>query len=302
MASTSNASSGRAHRKRTREARSGDCTSAWKRTSTSPGSARRSGMDAFSTVFYSEGFAPRAPLHGRSRCSLVRSLGLSRLRWRRAAACGNTRTGTARSAASSPPRRPCDVRGSAPGSCRRSSRSARSRKRVSSISTDATCAMCIECSWPPTQRRRVVHDAPGVTATCVGNSRLPRLNRLARNTCGPGELPPLPPEEDDGPPPRARSQRATTRAPAHRRCICHDGHARDCRGAVTFAREPPAVKDFRPIGRSGDSANAKLASRRSGGSSCPTERPERRASAPQLPGRQSHQVLPAARQRRGPRS
>src|SRR2546422_327855 len=26
----------------------------------------------------------------------------------------------------------------------------------------------------------------GVTPTCVGNSRFPRLSRLARNTCGPG--------------------------------------------------------------------------------------------------------------------
>src|SRR5258706_14179094 len=31
----------------------------------------------------------------------------------------------------------------------------------------------------------------GVTPTCVGNSRLPRLRRLARKTCGPGIALPL---------------------------------------------------------------------------------------------------------------
>ena len=45
--STSKASSGRAQRKRRSAARSGDCTSAWKRASTSVGSARRPGIEVF---------------------------------------------------------------------------------------------------------------------------------------------------------------------------------------------------------------------------------------------------------------
>ena len=85
--STSKDSSGRAQRKRRIAARSGDCTSDWKRASTSAGSARRSGARRLSTFDIRDRF------------------GLT--------LCGSTRSGSSRSNVSSLWRRACDGHGSA---------------------------------------------------------------------------------------------------------------------------------------------------------------------------------------------
>ena len=77
------------------------------------------------------------------------------------------------------------------------------------MATDATWAMCIECSYPPTKRGVKCTTLVGVTATCVGNSRFPRLKRLARKTCGPGSLRPLAQKK--------ASTTAATSAPASKR-------------------------------------------------------------------------------------
>ena len=97
----------------------------------------------------------------------------------------------------------CDGRGSGRGRCRRLSIMTSEKNRFVSISTDATWAMWIDCSRRPNHCGVNCTTLAGVMATCVGNRRLPRLQRLARKTCSPGSWPTLYQNEgDDRSPPQ----------------------------------------------------------------------------------------------------
>src|SRR6185295_558415 len=108
--------------------------------------------------------------------------------------------------------------------------------------------------------------ACGVTATWVGNSRLPRLRRLARKTCGPGIFRPLYQK-------KATSAASTTTRPAipHTTAAGRPApesgitlQARKLRtDRLTSLLKRPAVKVFQAGPRSGSDATLKRRSSKS---------------------------------------
>ena len=99
---------------------------------------------------------------------------------------------------------------------------------------------------PAEPLRRVLDDAVGVTATWVGNRWLPRLQRLARNTCVARHQPPL----RRGPPAPATttaSADAASEEPHEGRTGV--GHGIDpAERRYVRSHEPPTVKSYRPDG------------------------------------------------------
>ena len=270
-ASTSNASSGRAHRNRRIAARSGDCTSAWKRVSMSADSARRPATDRLSTSLLGPLGARRegVPAAVVLRLELLdQPLHLDRVRL----AMPVARTGLV------PPEL---------------SISTSENNRLRSMSTDAMCAMCIECSRPPTSLRRVVHDARRRDRDLRRKQRLPRLSRLARKTWSPAILRPL--DQKNAAVASAERRHCHEDEPLHVRAVSFSARRAIDASEVRSPRKRAAVKAFRPIGRA------------SAGHRCYAQfayaPPSARVPGPQdhqLPVGKSDQVLPAARQRRHP--
>src|SRR6185503_11269799 len=158
----------------------------------------------------------------------------------------------------------------------------------------------------------------GVTATWVGKSRFPRLNRLARNTCGPAIRRPLNQKNRTTASTRAAATPIARAAPPESKSESDICRTRKLLGkaGLRSLRSRPAVKPFQPrllrtdanlmrsraerLAESGRRA-ASLFQRGRFGSAPPSARvsgPQRR----KLPHRKSDFVLSATRQRGGPSS